>query len=146
MGAPAEVDRISSCETRRAIVSRLSRDEVGSHGNEGDVWWIEYDLPGGGCLALTNFTEKKPSASAGGTIAFEVEDLDTLIADLESKQLCRRLALCGRQPVLALRAIGLRLLHPCRQRQRRQVEISGHLGDRLAFVEHQRTTPRCTHP
>jgi predicted enzyme related to lactoylglutathione lyase len=59
--------------------------EVGSHGNQGDTWWIEYDLPGGGCLALTNFTEEKPSASAGGTIAFEVEDLDTLIADLESK-------------------------------------------------------------
>ena len=46
---------------------------------------IEYDLPGGGCLALTNFTQEKPSASAGGTIAFEVEDLDALIAELKSK-------------------------------------------------------------
>ncbi len=59
--------------------------KVGSHGNQGDRWWIEYDLPGGGCLALTNFTGEAPSASSGGTIAFEVEDLDVLIADLRSK-------------------------------------------------------------
>ena len=58
---------------------------IGSHGNHGDKWWIEYDLPGGGCLGLTNFTGEEPSASAGGTIAFEVEDLDALIADLKSK-------------------------------------------------------------
>jgi predicted enzyme related to lactoylglutathione lyase len=58
---------------------------IGSHGNRGDQWWIEYDLPAGGCLALTNFTQAKPSASAGATIAFEVVDLDTLIADLKAK-------------------------------------------------------------
>jgi predicted enzyme related to lactoylglutathione lyase len=59
--------------------------KVGSHGSQGDSWWIEYDLPGGGCFALTNFTEETPSAAAGGTIAFEVEDLDALIADLKAK-------------------------------------------------------------
>jgi predicted enzyme related to lactoylglutathione lyase len=59
--------------------------KIGSHGNHGDKWWIEYDLPGGGCFALTNFTEEKPSAAAGGTIALEVEDLDALIADLKAK-------------------------------------------------------------
>jgi predicted enzyme related to lactoylglutathione lyase len=58
--------------------------KVGLKGNQGDKWWVEYDLPGGGCLALTNFTGE-PSAGAGGTIAFEVEDLDALIADLKSK-------------------------------------------------------------
>jgi predicted enzyme related to lactoylglutathione lyase len=58
---------------------------IGSHGNRGDQWWIEYDLPGGGCLALTNFVDSKPSAAAGGTIAFEVADLDALIADLKAK-------------------------------------------------------------
>ena len=26
----------------------------GSMGNQGDKYWIEYDLPGGGCLGLTN--------------------------------------------------------------------------------------------
>jgi catechol 2,3-dioxygenase-like lactoylglutathione lyase family enzyme len=58
---------------------------IGSNGNRGDRWWIEYDLPGSGCLAITNFTGEQPSAAAGGTIAFEVEDLDALIADLKAK-------------------------------------------------------------
>lgn len=57
---------------------------LGSHGNQGDKWWIEYDLPGGGCLALTNFTDEAPSAKAGGTIAFEVEDLNVLMARLKA--------------------------------------------------------------
>lgn len=57
----------------------------GSSGNQGDSWWIEYDLLDGGCLALTNFVPDAPSAAAGGTIALEVEDLDALIADLKSK-------------------------------------------------------------
>ncbi len=57
----------------------------GSMGNQGEGYWIEYDLPGGGCLALTNFTPAKPSDAAGGTIAFEVEDLDRLMGDLKSK-------------------------------------------------------------
>ena len=59
---------------------------LGSHGNQGPRWWIEYDLPGGGCFALTNFTEDEPSAAAGGTVAFEVDNLDALMADLKAKQ------------------------------------------------------------
>jgi predicted enzyme related to lactoylglutathione lyase len=59
--------------------------KLGSNGHQGDQWWIEYDLPGGGCFALTNFTGEQPSAGAGGTIAFEVEDLDALIASLKAK-------------------------------------------------------------
>jgi predicted enzyme related to lactoylglutathione lyase len=47
--------------------------------------WVEFDLPGGGCLAITTVTPNEPSASAGGTIAFEVEDLPALIADLKAK-------------------------------------------------------------
>ena len=38
----------------------------GSMGNQGNQYWIEYDLPGGGCLALTNFVPDKPSDAAGG--------------------------------------------------------------------------------
>lgn len=57
----------------------------GLTGNQGNQHWIEYDLPGGGCLALTNFIPDKPSDAAGGTIALEVEDLDKLIADLKLK-------------------------------------------------------------
>ncbi|MEZ5893576.1 MAG: VOC family protein [Parvularculaceae bacterium] len=60
--------------------------KVGSHGDHGAVSWVEYDLPGGGCFAITNATQDLPSASAGGTIAFEVTDLDALITDLKAKK------------------------------------------------------------
>lgn len=47
--------------------------------------WVEYDLPGGGCFAITTLAkEKQPSANAGGSIAFEVENLDSLVAQLKS--------------------------------------------------------------
>jgi predicted enzyme related to lactoylglutathione lyase len=57
--------------------------KVGMHGSHGDMHWVEYDLPGGGCLALTNTTGQPPGG--GGIIAFEVADLDALIADLKTK-------------------------------------------------------------
>ncbi len=57
----------------------------GSAGSQGESWWVEYDLPGGGCFAITNFVPDTPSASAGGTVAFEVEDLDKLMSDLKAK-------------------------------------------------------------
>ena len=59
--------------------------ESGSAGNQGDNWRRNTTYPGGGCLALTTFTKEEPSDSAGGTIAFEVEDLDSLMTDLKGK-------------------------------------------------------------
>ena len=48
--------------------------------------WVEYDLPGGGCFAITTLAEGvKPSADSGGTIAFEVEDIVSLVSELKSK-------------------------------------------------------------
>jgi len=47
--------------------------------------WVEFDLPGGGCLAITTVSESRPSAKAGGTIAFEVDDLPATVADFKSK-------------------------------------------------------------
>lgn len=47
--------------------------------------WVEFELPGGGCLAITTVTPSEPSASAGGTIAFEVDDLAATVADLKTK-------------------------------------------------------------
>jgi len=48
--------------------------------------WVEYDLPGGGCFALTTLAEGvKPSANAGGSVAFEVDNIETLVADLKAK-------------------------------------------------------------
>jgi predicted enzyme related to lactoylglutathione lyase len=47
--------------------------------------WIEYDLAGG-CFALTDLVEElEPSAHAGGSIAFEVDDVDAMVATLKSK-------------------------------------------------------------
>lgn len=47
--------------------------------------WIEYDLPGGGCFAITTLAEGvKPSSHSGGSVAFEVEDLDSLVTKLKS--------------------------------------------------------------
>jgi predicted enzyme related to lactoylglutathione lyase len=47
--------------------------------------WTEYDLPGGGCLALFATDEVKPSADSGGSVAFEVADLDALTARLKEE-------------------------------------------------------------
>jgi predicted enzyme related to lactoylglutathione lyase len=55
---------------------------VGSHAANGI--WTEYDLPGGGCFALFQTGDMEPSASAGGSIAFEVDDLDAVVARLEA--------------------------------------------------------------
>jgi predicted enzyme related to lactoylglutathione lyase len=57
--------------------------KLGMHGARGDQWWIEYDLPGGGCIALSNFGPGKP-AGAGATLALEVENLDELMARLSA--------------------------------------------------------------
>jgi len=51
-----------------------------------DGMWTEYDLPGGGCLALFGGEDgPEPSARAGGSIAFEVEDLDGLVIRLKDE-------------------------------------------------------------
>jgi predicted enzyme related to lactoylglutathione lyase len=48
--------------------------------------WIEYDLAGG-CFAITTMVKDSvsPSASAGGSIAFEVENVDALTDRLRSR-------------------------------------------------------------
>lgn len=58
---------------------------LGPSHNGGSSPWVEFDLPGGGCLAITTVTPNQPSASAGGTIAFEVDDLPATIAELKAK-------------------------------------------------------------
>ncbi len=58
---------------------------LGASGSGAASPWVEFDLPGGGCLAITTVTPNEPSASAGGTIAFEVDDLAATVADLKAK-------------------------------------------------------------
>ncbi|HEY6174868.1 MAG TPA: VOC family protein [Kofleriaceae bacterium] len=50
-----------------------------------DGVWTEYDLPGGGCLALFKGDDVAPSASTGGSVAVEVDDLDALCARLKAE-------------------------------------------------------------
>jgi predicted enzyme related to lactoylglutathione lyase len=52
---------------------------AGLAGGKGDQWYVEYDLPGGGCIALSSFGNKP---GPGTTLALEVEDLDALMQRL----------------------------------------------------------------
>jgi predicted enzyme related to lactoylglutathione lyase len=63
------------------------RETLGLGPSSGSVerGWVEFDLPNGGCLALTTHSGSQPSAGAGGTIAFEVDDLDRLVEELKAK-------------------------------------------------------------
>ncbi len=70
-------------ERTRAFYEGTLGLTVGLHGGRNGIFWIEYDLPGGGCIALSNATGDTPGG--GGTIALEVADLDALIADLKAK-------------------------------------------------------------
>lgn len=56
-------------------------------GSTGGDKWVEYDLPGGGCFALTTMTGAKPSADAGGCVAFEVDDIDATVTELKAKNI-----------------------------------------------------------
>jgi predicted enzyme related to lactoylglutathione lyase len=63
------------------------RETLGLGASSGSIehGWVEFDLPGGGCFAITRHSGAEPSTAAGGTVAFEVDDLDTVIADLKAK-------------------------------------------------------------
>ena len=66
----------------RAFYEGILGLEVGSHSDNGV--WTEYDVGSSGCFALfQNDGMIKPSSSAGGTIAFEVDDLDATVAHLK---------------------------------------------------------------
>jgi predicted enzyme related to lactoylglutathione lyase len=49
-----------------------------------DGVWTEYDLPGGGCLALFRHPAGTFESSGGASLAFEVADLDGLNARLQA--------------------------------------------------------------
>jgi predicted enzyme related to lactoylglutathione lyase len=55
--------------------------KMGSASNDGV--WTEYDLPGGGCLALFGGPDAKPGG--GASVALEVESLDALLPVLKEK-------------------------------------------------------------
>lgn len=46
--------------------------------------WVEYDLPDGGCFTLTNLAKDvTPSSNSGGSVAFEVDDIEQLVEKLK---------------------------------------------------------------
>lgn len=75
---------VQDVERARRFYEQTLGLKVGLHGGRDGMWWIEYDLPGGGCIALTNTTGNEPSARAGATLALEVNDLSALIEQLKS--------------------------------------------------------------
>jgi len=72
---------VQDAKRARAFYESTLGLKVGSHASNGD--WTEYDLPGGGCLALFRSNDIAPSSNSGGSIALEVEDLDAVIARLK---------------------------------------------------------------
>ena len=76
---------VTDVDRARSFYEDVLGLEVGANGGHEGKFWVEYDLPGGGCLAISNATPDAPSASSGGTIAFEVEDLDDLVSRLKAR-------------------------------------------------------------
>jgi predicted enzyme related to lactoylglutathione lyase len=74
---------VKDWQRARAFYGETLGLRMGSNAPNGD--WTEYDLPGGGCLALYATQDLQPSDKAGGSVALEVEDLDALIAELKGK-------------------------------------------------------------
>lgn len=75
---------ITDTQRARAFYEGTLGLTVGSNASNGV--WTEYDLPGGGCLALFKHPDPNHQPKFGGaSIAFEVEDLDALNTDLKTK-------------------------------------------------------------
>jgi catechol 2,3-dioxygenase-like lactoylglutathione lyase family enzyme len=81
---------VKDAQRARAFYQDTLGFKLGSHSKDGV--WTEYDMPGGGCLALFCDPRRKPDAQApapspdgGASIAFEVEDLDALNARLKQQ-------------------------------------------------------------
>jgi predicted enzyme related to lactoylglutathione lyase len=72
---------VKDFERARAFYGETLGLHVGSKSSNG--MWTEYDLPGGGCLALFATKDIEPSANSGGSVALEVDDLDATIARLK---------------------------------------------------------------
>jgi predicted enzyme related to lactoylglutathione lyase len=72
---------VQDARRARAFYEQTLGLRVGKHSENGV--WTEYDLPGGGCLALFATGDLSPS-SAGASLAFEVDDLDALNTRLKA--------------------------------------------------------------
>lgn len=75
---------VENLERARHFYEKILDLKMGKLSAEGK--WVEYDLPGGGCFCITSLAQGvKPSNDCGGSIAFEVDDIDTLVTELKAK-------------------------------------------------------------
>ena len=73
-------------DLKRAVNFYSETLGLGAYTEMGGGKWIEFDLPEGGCFAITTMAEGvEPSDSAGGSIAFEVDQIDALVTELKNK-------------------------------------------------------------
>jgi predicted enzyme related to lactoylglutathione lyase len=74
---------VSDVARARAFYEETLGLTVGPVHGDGERAWIEYDLPGGGCLAISNMTGQEPGPG-GGTVALEVDDREALLERLQA--------------------------------------------------------------
>lgn len=75
---------VQNMDRARQFYEKTLGLKVGKISAEGA--WVEYDLPQGGCFAITTLAQGViPSANSGGSVAFEVDNLDDLVFQLKSK-------------------------------------------------------------
>ncbi|PKL76508.1 MAG: glyoxalase [Candidatus Melainabacteria bacterium HGW-Melainabacteria-1] len=72
---------VADATRARAFYEQILGLKRGSHSADGV--WTEYDLPGGGCLALFGGGQIEPGG--GASVALEVDDLDATIAQLKAE-------------------------------------------------------------
>ena len=70
-------------ESRKFYGGILGLKEGLSFDKEGQVYWQEFEIPGGQTLAVVQASEFWQPSSNGGGISFEVEDLDAAVSALE---------------------------------------------------------------
>lgn len=75
---------VENLQRARSFYESVLGFSVGRVSAEGH--WIEYDMPMGGCFCITDLVPDLTPSSTSGSIAFEVENLETLAADLRQKQ------------------------------------------------------------
>lgn len=75
---------VTNLERARQFYENTLKLPLGKISSEGQ--WVEYDLPHGGCFAITTLAAGvQPSANAGGSVAFEVDNLEALVKELKTK-------------------------------------------------------------
>jgi len=52
--------------------------------HEGEVGWVEFNVPGGQTIAITKASEQWQPSAHGGGACFEVADLDAAVSSLEA--------------------------------------------------------------